>query len=1079
MNPRHCCWLLAVAVAIASQTGCTKKSRARGDLRRADVYFKASQYDQAEIEYLKALRLVPMNPESIRQLGLIYYAEGRMRSAYPFLEKSLEFEPQNADVRLKLGMVALGAGQLSKAHEQAVWVLDRDLGNEDALLLLAETSVSTKTLEDNGARIEFYRNQDRDRASYHVATGWLDLRQGDTNGADREFKAALALDPKSGTAHIGMADMCMIHEDAAGADKEFQQAVQCLPPRSSAILKYADFKLRNGAFDDGLKLLQDASKKTPDYIPLWVHLAEISLGQRRFDDCGRYSDQALARDPMNFEAMMLRAKLDLDRGDPAKSVADYDRIRQIYGAVPLVLYQQALAMLKSNDITRATDNLTQAVTLQTNYVDAILALAELHLEKGEGAAAQGTLTRVVTLQPGLERAQSLLAASLLEQHKTTEALAQYEQMSARFPNSPQTPVLEGVVLAQLGRLDEARASFERSLAITARDTNLPPNLQALQELLTLDVAEKHPDAALARVQRQIDLTPNLAELYAMRARIHMASSNYDTAEADLQKAIQLNPDLHDSYLLLARIYTRANQKQKALERLGQLVSRTNNIPALMQIGALHDALTNYNAERDTYETVLRVNPNFSPALNDLAYLYSDKLGQLDRAYELAEKAHQLSPLDPYTMDTLGWILFKRGDYARSLGLLDAAASRLGNEPAIQYHLAMAHYQLDNESRAAEAFQRCLASKREFPERDDAVSRLGFLAINPTNPPAESIPRIQSVLQTNAADAVLATRLGAYYERQGAAGKAAATYENAMAKLPDNAKIMVSLARLYGGPLGNPAKALELAKNAHNLAPDDPEASAVLGRLVLASADYNRALSLLQDAARQLPNDPAVQFDLAWASYNVGLAPDAAAAMERATRLGLSGLDAERARAFLTLVPASFEPPEKASLDGAEKIPPADPNYLPAQVALAVQRDHQGDTNGTQEIYKKILDQNPLFAPAARRLAILCVTSPGQCDEAKVLTCARTARDAFPNDTALARAIGILAYRQRDYSLGLGVLTDLASRQSDDAEVQFYLGMTQYQLKRSPESKASLKKALALHLAPGLTQEAQRVLHELN
>ena len=57
-------------------------------------------------------------------------------------------------------------------------------------------------------------------------------------------------------------------------------------------------------------------------------------------------------------------------------------------------------------------------------------------------------------------------------------------------------------------------------------------------------------------------------------------------------------------------------------------------------------------------------------------LYSENLGQLDKAYELAKKASEAAPNQPHFADTLGWIEFKRRNYANALRLLRDSAIKL-------------------------------------------------------------------------------------------------------------------------------------------------------------------------------------------------------------------------------------------------------------------------------------------------------------------------------------------------------------------------------------------------------------------
>jgi len=130
----------------------------------------------------------------------------------------------------------------------------------------------------------------------------------------------------------------------------------------------------------------------------------------------------------------------------------------------------------------------------------------------------------------------------------------------------------------------------------------------------------------------------------------------------MAKAIDLNPDLPTAYLLLARLYIESHQSDQALARLTELVNKTNDITAWLEIGELHQEANQMDAARDAYEKILTFQPKFSAALNNLAYLYSEHYGNLDKAADMASRAREVRPGDPYVADTLGWILYKEGQY---------------------------------------------------------------------------------------------------------------------------------------------------------------------------------------------------------------------------------------------------------------------------------------------------------------------------------------------------------------------------------------------------------------------------------
>jgi tetratricopeptide (TPR) repeat protein len=727
-------------------------------------------------------------------------------------------------------------------------------------------------------------------------------------------------------------------------------------------------------------------------------------------------------------------------------------------------------------------------------------LAELNYRQGDFARAVVSLTQLIKQQPQLAQAYMLLATAYLAQKNLDEALAVYRRMIDLFPKDPQGPFLMGTLLAQQNKSAEARQAFEKSLELS------PDYLPALEHIVDLDLLDKQYARATERVKTEMEKKPGAAEHWLLLAKIHWtqamsyvskemgntpgparpklqladvpaAQHDVEQAEAALLKALELNPNLRTTYLLLAQLYVASNKHQQALDRLTGLVVKTNDVVALMQIGMIHDELKHYAAAREAYEKLLTLNPNFSPALNNLAYLYSERLGQADKAHKMAERARQLLPYDPYTADTLGWILYKRGEYTRALGLIQESVLKLPAEPEVQFHLGMTHYMLGEEEPARLALQRAVEANKDFPDKAEGRRRLALLTIDAKTADAAARADLEKRLRETPDDPVALDRLAQIQEREGAFAKAARTYETALKQNPKNALILLHLAQLYSGRLSDPRKALRMARQAHTLAPDDPWISYTLGRLVYQAEDYKWAANLLEESARKLPNDPDLLYDLAWSRYSLGRVAEAQAAMQGPAQAGAAFARAEEAKRFLTTVAASENPAQAQQMaPQVQKLLSADPTYVPALMVSAIVQEQRGNYKEAALFYDRILDRYPLFAPATRNLAFLCCERLG--DDRKAYALAATARESFPADPHLAKTLGILAYRFSDYARSAQLLEECAPRLNSDAELLYYLGMARYRLKEPALSKAALQRALDLHVQTKLADEAKRVLAEL-
>ena len=201
-------------------------------------------------------------------------------------------------------------------------VLEKQPGQEQALLLLADASRTPDDIEDARKLIQSLREKDQDRAHYHLALGALDLRQNDQARAESEFKAALTLDPKSSEAYAALALVYWSRNDLKEADQAFKTAADLAPPRSPMRVRYADFLLKTGANAEAKNILEETNRKLPDYLPPRVFLMKMACAEHQDEDCAARVQNILAQDPLNYDALFQDGILSRAKGDARQAIRD-------------------------------------------------------------------------------------------------------------------------------------------------------------------------------------------------------------------------------------------------------------------------------------------------------------------------------------------------------------------------------------------------------------------------------------------------------------------------------------------------------------------------------------------------------------------------------------------------------------------------------------------------------------------------------------------------------------------------------------------------------------------------------------
>jgi tetratricopeptide (TPR) repeat protein len=630
----------------------------------------------------------------------------------------------------------------------------------------------------------------------------------------------------------------------------------------------------------------------------------------------------------------------------------------------------------------------------------------------------------------------------------------------------------GMVLRQKGDLPEAKAAFEKAEALT------PENFQATEQLIELDILTKDLSKAHERVQKLIEQKPDFAGGHFLLGRIYAIEGAWARAQAELLKTIDLDASLSRAYDLLISTYVASGNLPEAINRLeAKLAKKPDDQSSLLSLAVIYEKTSAFPKAREAYEKLLALNPDFVPALNNLAVLFTDQFNQLDKAEEFARKARTLRPDDPSVADTLGWILYKRADYNQAMALFSESARKMPDSPEVQFHLGMASYMMGKTEEARTALQKAVASPSDFSGKEEARKRLALLGSDSGKPAQLSAQELEALVKAQPNDLVTKVRLGEAYEAEGAFPKAATTYEEALKLNPKHAPAMLKLAQLNLGPLPNAAKALDLAKKARAITPNDPKVSEILGRASYQTGSISFAYSLLLESSRQPAVDAGTLRDFAWAAYSIGKITQAQETIQRLVKEAPDSPEAGDARNFLAMTALAETGKDLAAAEPeVQKILAAKPDYLPARMVLAALQTQRGDSKAAEATYAAIVGKFPEFAPAQKQLAAIYLGTPSNRD--KAYSMAMKARVNLPEDPGLARTLGELSYHRKDFANAIRFFDESAKAQPLDANGLWYLGLSYAKAQDKEKAADALRRALDAGLKEPLAAEATRTLGEL-
>lgn len=157
-------------------------------------------------------------------------------------------------------------------------------------------------------------------------------------------------------------------------------------------------------------------------------------------------------------------------------------------------------------------------------------------------------------------------------------------------------------------------------------------------------------------------------------------------------------------------------------------------------GIAREQLGFWAPAEDDLETALGLNPDNPQILNYLGYSWVDRGINLERGLALIEDALLRSPHDGSITDSLGWALYKLGQYDRAVYHLERAVELRPQDSHILDHLGDAYWQTGRYTEAGYQWQRALDYARTEHDREFFAKKLehGTAQLSAYEPPSATV-----------------------------------------------------------------------------------------------------------------------------------------------------------------------------------------------------------------------------------------------------------------------------------------------------------------------------------------------------
>lgn len=826
-------------------------------------------------------------------LGEAYLAQGKSETLLRDFPAGNRLPAVEAEVRVLRGQAMLELNQTQNSEEQFLSALAIKPNFVKGLIGLASHRMSTGRIEEADKLLDRAMAQEPDNESSWHMKGKIRLSLNDWRGALDNFDRTLSLSPTNTVARVDRASVYLLtgRRDDALKDLDIVQKEAPKLPRAGLLRALAYVQM--GERQKALTLLDDvtlwigilsteAFNNSPQSLLL---MGAIHYSLKRYEDAVPYLlrynelvphtpitqkmlgviymlrgdnrsalellEPLLTRTPNDIQLLTALGKVYTREKRYGEATELFEKAASIAPQNTAARTELALNRMATGQLDKARDELEEAVRLGEGRGRAGAFLGLLHLRRGDTKSAIEIADRLVEADPKNPFPHNLAGSAHIQDKAYAEARKRFRAALAVAPDYK--PAIYN--LATVARLLEGPAAAKREyLAILEKDRT---EIKAMSELATLAIREGKTREAINWLDRASKTSPT-----AIVPQLRLV--NLLLQERQLADAMQIMESLENraprNFSVLdtkARIQLANGNQADAIQTYRTAANiAANNAGLLFRISQIQISLQDVQGAALSLKYAVNLDPKILPAQASLARLTYD-LDGFEAAMKMVDALQERFPGSSEADTVRGDVLMRHKQYADAIAAYDLAFGKSRTSKQAQ-RLFQARWASGNRAAAVDELDAWIKSNpRDIRTR--RVLALAHLKVGNTD---LAISHHEALAEMSSQDVVIINNLASLYHRRG------------------------------------DKRALEYAKRAYELAPNQPQTIDTYGWILVQKGDVEQGLKLLRNAQARSDRQPEIGYHIAVALDALGRHQEALREIEAVMALGKKFKDDDAARKLL-------------------------------------------------------------------------------------------------------------------------------------------------------------------------------------